>query len=63
MMENNKTKKKFYQSTKDYSKKYNHENINIQLNRELISKLKQSLDGVPIKHFIEKLINDKLSSL
>ena len=36
-MEKNRKAKKDYQSTKDYSKRYNSENINIQLNRLLLS--------------------------
>ena len=62
-MENNKKLKKDYQSTKDYSKKYNKENINIQLNRELINTLKEKTSNQPLKKTIENLIYKFLQNL
>lgn len=62
-MENNKKLKKDYQSTKDYSKKYNKENINIQLNRELINTLKEKTSNQPLKKTIENLIDKFLQNL
>lgn len=35
--------KKKYESTKLYSDKYNSENINVQLNRELVRKLRDKI--------------------
>lgn len=60
-MENQKKSKKDYQSTKDYSKKYNKENINVQLNRDLILKLRQELKDETLKDYLEKLILEKLN--
>lgn len=60
-MENQKKSKKDYQSTKDYSKKYNKENINVQLNRDLILKLRQELKDETIKDYLEKIIMEKLN--
>jgi hypothetical protein len=59
MME--KKKKSDYKSTKEYNKKYNSENINVQLNRELINKVKDKLDGSnTLKSYIEELIKNDL---
>ena len=55
-MENSKKSKKYYQSTKDYSKKYNKENINIQLNRLLINDLRIKFPNQSVKKIIEDLI-------
>lgn len=57
----NKEKKK-YQSTKVYSDRYNKENLSVQLNRELLSKLRQHLVGkdVSVKSYIENLIDKSL---
>ena len=52
--------KKYYQSTKEYSKKYNKDNINIQLNRDLIMKLRENLSNVTLKDYLEKIIKEKL---
>ena len=48
--------KKKYDSTKIYSQKYNKENLNVQLNRELLLKLKEKLKGKSMKEYIENLI-------
>lgn len=56
-MENIKKSKKDYESTKLYTKKYNASNINVQLDRELIVKLRNKLGkGQSIKQYIESLI-------
>lgn len=60
-MENKKKSKKDYQSTKEYSKKYNKENINIQLNRDLITNLREKLENVSLKDYLENLIKEKLN--
>jgi hypothetical protein len=60
-MENEKKLKKDYQSTKDYSKKYNKENINIQLNRELILELRKNLGGETLKDYLENIIREKIN--
>jgi len=59
MMENKKKLKKDYQSTKDYSKKYNKENINVQLDRTLISELRKKIN-ISVKEFLENFIKDSL---
>jgi hypothetical protein len=61
-MENEKKSKKDYQSTKEYSKKYNKENINIQINRNLISKLRKQIGSETIKSYIENLIKEKIDN-
>jgi len=48
--------KKVYQSEKDYSKKYNKENISIQINRELVNKLKSNIGNLSLKSYIENII-------
>lgn len=55
-------KKKKYKSTKIYSEKYNKLNINVQLNRELIDKVKENLTNLnmTLKEYIEKLLKEKL---
>ena len=52
--------KKKYKSTKIYSEKYNKENLNVQLNRELLIKLKEKLQGKSMKEHIENLISNNL---
>lgn len=60
-MEKTRKLKKDYQSTKDYSKKYNKENITVQLNRNLVLKLRESLKNESVKEFIEKIITENLN--
>ena len=57
-----KKSKKDYQSTKEYSKKYNKDNINIQINRNLISKLRKQIGSETIKSYIENLIKEKIDN-
>lgn len=54
--------KKIYASTKIYSDKYNKENLSVQLNRELLNKLKLFLNDkdVSMKSYIENLIRDSI---
>lgn len=61
-MEKNKKSKKDYQSTKDYSKKYNKENINIQLNRLLINDLRREFPNQSVKKIIEELIHNYIKN-
>ncbi len=57
MVENKKKIRKKYKSTDLYRKNYNKVNISVQLNRELIFKLKEHIkDGTSTKDFLEKLI-------
>lgn len=57
-----KKKKSDYESTKVYTKNYNKEHINVQLNRELINKLKHILveKDISVKSYIEDLISDSI---
>jgi hypothetical protein len=57
-----KKSKKDYQSTKEYSKKYNKENINIQINRSLIFKLRKQIGVETVKSYIENLIKEKIDN-
>lgn len=61
-MENVKKLKKDYESTKIYSKKYNKNNINVQLDRNLIYLLKDKIrdKNIPLKFFIEELIRKSI---
>lgn len=52
--------KKKYESSKLYSKKYNKENINVQLNRDIIEKIRFKLKGISLKDYIEKILNEQL---
>ncbi len=56
-MEKIKKKKTDYESTKIYTKKYNQSNINIQLDRELISKLRDKIGNQSVKSFLQNYIN------
>jgi len=56
-----KIKKSQYESTKAYTKEYNKLNINVQLDRDLIKKVKDILDDKEtIKSYIEDLIRRSL---
>lgn len=48
-------------SKRNYGDKYNKENVNVQLNRELIKNLKENLSGQSIKSYIENLIKFDLN--
>lgn len=62
MVENNKKTRKKYTSTDKYRKSYNKLNISLQLNRELVLKLKEYIkDGISTKQFLENLIIDLLN--
>jgi len=52
--------KKTYESTRIYGDKYNKTNLSVQLNRELLNRLKEHLDGKPMKSYIENLIEKSL---
>lgn len=54
--------KKSYPSKIKYGKKYNKENITIQLNRELIERLKGKIETTTVKSYIENLILSDLSN-
>jgi hypothetical protein len=55
-----KIEKKTYESKKIYGKKYNESNINIQLDRELIMRLRDKIKPLTIKSYLEDLIKKKL---
>jgi hypothetical protein len=57
-----KIKKSQYDSTKEYTKNYNKLNINVQLNRELIDKLKNRLNGSSLKNYLEELIKKDINT-
>jgi len=57
-----KIEKKVYESKKIYGKKYNQSNINIQLDRDLVSKLRNKIGEQSVKKFLEKYINDILKN-
>jgi len=49
-------------SKRNYGDKYNKENVNVQLNRELIGKLKSKLNSnFTLKSYIENLIKFDLN--
>lgn len=52
--------KKKYESTKLYSDKYNKDNINVQLNRDIIKKVRDKIGDMTLKDYIEKLLKEKL---
>lgn len=51
---------KKYESKIKYGKKYNSENITIQLNRNLIIQLREKIGETSIKLFLENLIKKEL---
>ena len=58
--ENVKKKKSEYESTKIYTKTYNRKNINIQLDRELVNRLRDKIGNQTLKNFLESYINETL---
>lgn len=59
-MENEKKKKSEYESTKIYTKNYNKNNINIQLDRDLVNRLRDKIGAQTLKNFLESYINEIL---
>ena len=57
-----KIEKKVYESKKIYGKKYNKSNINVQMDRELVSKLRDKIGGVTLKNFFEDYIKEYLGT-
>jgi hypothetical protein len=55
-----KIEKKIYESKKIYGKKYNASNINVQLDRELVSRLREKLADVSVKEYLQDLIRKSL---
>lgn len=51
--------KKKYESSKKYSKKYNSENINVQLDRILVEKVRNRIN-ISLKEYIEMLLKTNL---
>lgn len=51
--------KKIYKSTKDFRDRYNKKNATVQIDREILKKLKIYLDdkNITIKSYLEDLIN------
>ncbi len=56
-----KKEKKFYQSKKDYGKKWNTVNQNVSIDRELVLRAKSRLGDMTLKAYIESLIQLDLS--
>ena len=56
----NKKKKTDYESTKIYTKKYNKSNINVQMDRELVSQLRERIGDTTLKNFFEEYIREYL---
>ncbi len=55
-----KIEKKVYESKKIYGKKYNASNINVQLDRELVSKLREKIGSISVKEYLQDLIRKSL---
>lgn len=55
-----KIEKKVYESKKVYGKKYNKSNINVQMDRELVSQLREKIGDVTLKSFFEEYIREYL---
>lgn len=55
-------KKKVYSSTKEYIKKYNKKNINIQIDRDLVNRIRVLIkeQKISLKEYIESVLKDKL---
>lgn len=51
---------KIKESKRKYGNKYNKLNVTVQLNRVLIEKLKNNLNNISVKSFIENLIEKEL---
>jgi hypothetical protein len=54
------SKKSQYESSKKYNKKYNKLNINIQLDRSLITEVRNKLGNSTLKNYLEELIRKDL---
>jgi hypothetical protein len=55
-----KIEKKVYESKKIYGKKYNQSNINVQMDRELVSQLREKIGDTTLKNFFEEYIREYL---
>lgn len=55
-----KIEKKVYESKKVYGKKYNKSNINVQMDRELVSQLRERIGDTTLKNFFEEYIREYL---
>lgn len=62
MEKNEIIKENIKKSKRKYGEKYNKENITIQLNRELIDRLKEKIETTTVKSYIENLILSDLSN-
>lgn len=56
-----KKEKKVYESKKIYGEKYNKSNINVQMDRELVSQLRDKIGDITLKSFFEDYIKSYLS--
>jgi len=63
MEKNEKNEKKVYISKKLYGIEYNKRNVNVQLDRELITKLREKISPVTIKDYLENLIKENNQEL
>ena len=57
-----KNDKKIYESKKVYGKKYNKSNINIQLDRELVLRLRDKISPRTLKSYLEDYIKELLNN-
>jgi hypothetical protein len=55
-----KKEKKIYESKKKYGEKYNKSNINVQMDRELVSQLRERIGDTTLKSFFEDYIRTYL---
>lgn len=62
MEKNEIIKENIKKSKRKYGERYNKENITIQLNRELIDRLKEKIETTTVKSYIENLILSDLSN-
>ena len=53
-----KKKKSEYESTKIYTKVYNKKNINIQLDRDLVGRIRDKIEDISLKEFLENMLED-----
>lgn len=55
-----KNEKKIYESKSIYGKVYNKKNINIQLDRDLVGRIRDKIEDKSLKEFLENMLEDYL---
>lgn len=53
-----KNEKKIYESKSIYGKVYNKKNINIQLDRDLVGRIRDKIEDISLKDFLENMLED-----